>query len=292
MTERYLFSQLAKDRWRSLVGYLRLETYKKSKYLPTSNSFNCLLCEIFTSWQHWNACNVSSELVHKWLLYLPGGMGTDGYPSQWQSKNWWSKGLILLMEEINPAITSWGWQFIYHDLRGFIHPRWFAGFLNHQQQDLSTICPWSSWSSYRKSIRTNSFTASPGSWKQHTVSWRSWHDDIVQRSNARSADPESMVPKLLNPPNRQIDPYHPMWSYSVLSTIQFLGIQDVLFFPALQPKWPERCKKEPRCLREVAGTWLPRNLVCMGILPPRISTAQLKPYSELTGQPRMSRCGL
>ena len=54
----------------------------------------------------------------------------------------------------------------------------------------------------------------PGSWKQHTVSWRSWHDDIVcffysekkeQRSNARSADLESMVPKLLNPPNRQID---------------------------------------------------------------------------------------
>ena len=26
----------------------------------------------------------------------------------------------------NPAITSWGWLFIYHDLKGFIHPRWWS----------------------------------------------------------------------------------------------------------------------------------------------------------------------
>ena len=212
-----------------------------------------------------------------------------------QSKNWWPKGLILLMEELNPAITSWGWQFIYHYLQGFIHPRWFCRISEPSTTRLEYLEYHLPFDHLDLPMESR---FEPTASLLHPGELKTAHSKLTQLTRRFFVcfTPKKIKGQMQDLLTRnlwfenywtlQIDRLtnnHPMWSYSVLSTIQFIGIQDVLFFHALQPKWPERCKKELQCLRDVAGTWLPRNLVCMGILPPRLSTAQVKPYSGLTG---------
>ena len=144
---------------------------------------------------------------------------------------WWKKSIRRSPVEVGSLSTT-----IY---RVLYIPGGFAGFLNHQQQDLSTICPWSSWSSYGKSIRTNSFTASPGELKTaHSKLTQLTRRHCVffftpkKKSKGQMQDLLTWNLWFQNCWTLQIDRLtkkHPMWSYSVLSTIQFIGIQDVLF---------------------------------------------------------------